>query len=131
MYQKNAKSHRFIKCSACNLNVHVKCNEMDNKTFEKLKSKNENLLFCIKCKEDNIPFFLNTEYEKSDLNEFQLQASDNIKTFFKGINEFNSDQVDDEDDNIVPLNCKYYDLNSFKFKNDKKNISLLHLNIAS
>ena len=56
--------------------------------------------------------------------------------FFKGINEFNQNQNsndgddDDDDDDKLPINCKYIDIDSFKFENNN-DFSLFHLNIAS
>ena len=39
--------------------------------------------------------------------------SDSIKSFFKGIGEFNDNQIINSEDNTSPLNCKYMDISTF------------------
>ena len=135
------KNHRFIRCNLCNFKIHMKCNETDEKSYNKMKN-NETTMICIKCLEENIPFFSSCNNEiKKDPNNLQNLASNSIKTFFKGLNEFNNNQIRDDDDddddddegvnNKLPLNCKYTDINNFHFQNNKTDFSLFHLNIAS
>ena len=57
--------------------------------------------------------------------------------FFKSINDFNCQQISNTDINdvdfdITPIiDCKYFDINSFKtFKDDNKKFSLIHLHIS-
>ena len=92
-------------------------------------------MICIKCNKEIFPFF-STESNNSGSYITQFLASDTIKLYFKGINEFNNNQnlENNEDDfDLTPIiNCKYLDINSFKScKGDKKNFSILQLNIAS
>ena len=35
-----AKNHRFIHCTRCNSDVHIGCNDMDTKAYNKIKSEN-------------------------------------------------------------------------------------------
>ena len=68
-------------------------------------------------------------------NEFL--ASEDMKIFFKGLNDHNTqhhDQTDYGDDSDISqlLDCKYFDIESFKVqKFGNKNFSVLHLNIGS
>ena len=127
-YKKIGVNHRHIKCSICQFKIHIKCNKTDLKTFEKLK--NDETAICLKCKTENIPFFSSPENEYQYIpNDLQIQASESIKTFFKGLSDFDVEQYDSDDTPL--LNCKYYDLDTFKFKKDKKTISFFHINIAS
>ena len=81
-----------------------------------------------------IPFFSSSNNEiTKQANNSQTQASSSINSFFKGINEFNQNQNSndgDDDDDKLPINCKYIDIDSFKFENNN-DFSLNHLNIAS
>ena len=38
------KNHRYINCSKCSRNVHLKCNETDENTYNQLKSDQSILL---------------------------------------------------------------------------------------
>ena len=94
-------------------------------------------MICIKCIEENIPFFSSSRNEmmKEFNNSQSLTFNNSIKSFFKGINQFNNNQIrdddDDNDDDNLPLNCEYFDIDEFKFQNNKHDFSLFHLNIAS
>ena len=92
---------------------------------------------CVHCNQNNLPFY----DSKDRIHEYynrELLASDDIKMFFKEINEFNNKQehaIDnvDEDFDISPLiNCKYVDINSLKLqKVNSKSFFLLYHNIGS
>ena len=64
-------------------------------------------------------------------------ASEDMKMFFKGLNDHNTqhhDQTDYSEDSDITqlLDCKYLDIESFKVeKFGKNNFSILHLNIGS
>ena len=67
----------------------------------------------------------------------EFLASENLKMFFKVINDFNNQGLNNfesnEDDlELTPIiDYKYVDLNSFNiFKDDNKTFSIIHLNIA-
>ena len=136
------KNHKFIQCSSCNGNVHIKCNKIDLKTY-KAMGKDE-LLICTKCQSDNIPFQNLTDLQflaaskdlKTDtevLEEVSV-TSTSLRTFFQEINKsspFEHLDSDEDDDNATLINCKYTDLCSFKHKPSKNKFSLLHTNIGS
>ena len=126
------QTHRYIRCNICNYKVHIKCNETDEKTYEKMKNLDETM-FCLKCNEELLPFFPSSNKNISiKTNETQSEhLQDSIKLFFKGINEFNGNQINNSEDNTPPLNCKYLDISTFNHKNTKNEFSLFHLNIAS
>ena len=135
-----AKNHRKIKCSICNLDIHIKCNKTDAKTFDEIYRTNTKCI-CILCNEKNFPFFNLTDENflnstntglQNDINsQYNFSPSVSLKEFFKGINDFVLINNKDDEDEFVPLNCKYLDINSFNQINNKKQFSLFHLNIAS
>ena len=94
---------------------------------------NEQTMICVKCKEENIPFFSssNNEMMKEFNNSQSLTFNNSIKSFYKGINQFNNNQTRDDDDDNLPLDCEYFGIDEFKFQNNKHDFSLFHLNIAS
>ena len=124
-------NHRYIRCNLCNFKVHIKCNETDDKTYAKMKN-NDETMFCIKCNEDILPFFPNLNRNYNDLNGIpEVPSLTCLKSFFKGINDLNNNQINDSNDILPPINCKYEDISSFNYENSKNEFSLFHLNIAS
>ena len=130
------KNHRFLRCNLCNYKVHVKCNKTDDKTYYNIQLSSDKTILCLKCKEDNIPFFSESTSNSTHISDTP-RSSNIIKMFFKGINEFNNYQTnasndDDNNDDSPPINCKYEDVISFNnYTKNKKNFSLFHSNIAS
>ena len=135
------KNHRAIRCSICNYKVHIKCNKTDVKSYENIE-KTKEACICLTCKEENLPFFkLTNEQFKlmenainiDDDNDlaYSLFPSESLKGLFRGINEITNENSDRGETEEVPINCKYVDINSFKYKQNKNNFSLFHLNIAS
>ena len=123
---------KFIKCNICNYNVHLKCNKIDLKTYEKILLNDETMV-CLKCNEEILPFFQSSELNNSTkcIDKKITNFSNTIKSFFKSINEFQDNQTNDDDDDISPINCKYVDIDSFKHKKSHLDFSPFHLNIAS
>ena len=65
----NAKS---LRCNVCNYWSHMKCEQIDSKHYEKIRS-NENYL-CKKCKEEIFPFQkLSDEYFFTDLKSIDIK----------------------------------------------------------
>ena len=97
-------------------------------------NKKKEISMCTKCNE-NMPYH-NSKYidHKSFNNEFL--ASEDMKMFFKGLNDHNTqhhDQTDYSEDSDIAqlLDCKYFDIESFKVqKFGEKKFSILHLNIG-
>ena len=85
-HQLVGQTHRYIRCNICNYKVHIKCNETDEKTYEKMKN-NDKTMFCLKCYEELLPFFpssnKNISIKTKETQSEHLQ--DSIKLFFKGI----------------------------------------------
>ena len=126
------RTHRYIRCNIYNYKIHINCNGTDENTYKKMKNYDETM-FCIKCNQENLPFFPSFEEKHDDKMESQFHSSSNsIKAFFKGINEFNDNQINgSNDENLPPLNCKYLDIRSFNYRKIKQDFSIFHLNIAS
>ena len=123
------RSNKHIKCNICNFRFHIKCNQTDEKTFQKMKQIDDSMI-CVKCNENNLPFF-NMSHEINNDTLSTSPSNNSIKLFFKGINELVNNQNIIEDDNVLPINCKYEDISSFNYKNNNRDLSLFHLNIAS
>ena len=133
-----AKNHRKITCYKCNYRVHIKCNQMDVKTYNNL---NDTPQLCINCKEEALPFFSLTDNQfcatvkrgsnrDVDLNS-TLFPSDSMKTFFKEINTHLHTNSDLDGSDKIGIKCSYVDIESFNFIQKKSSISMFHLNIAS
>ena len=133
------KSHKCIRCNLCNYKLHIKCNKTDQKTYVKMV-KGEKIQLCLKCIEGSLPFQKLTDQQFSaisakginkdieDINQSTLPPS-SFKSFFKGVNDLSNNDNNEED--IPGINCKYVDINSFKYTQKVKDFSLFHLNIAS
>ena len=99
--------------------------------------KTTEISMCVKCNQDNFPYYNTKDIDEKNFNK-EYVASEDMKMFFKGLNNLNKQQNDkysNDPDNvdISPIvNCKYYDLNTFEnHKIDDKSLSILHLNIGS
>ena len=132
-------NHKAIRCSICNYKIHIKCNTFVA-TFEK-NINNTDQKICLKCREEIIPsqkisdeqFYMTAEKcinNDVDLLNMSLLPNNSLKTYFKDINNINSN-VFDNDIEAPDINCNYVDINSFNYKNKKNTLSLFHLNIAS
>ena len=134
------KNHRVIRCIICNHKVHIKCNKTDVKSYEIIKKTNEPCI-CINCKEENLPFSKLTDEQFKLMSNainidddkdlaYSLFPPESLKSLFRGINEVTNENINDETEEL-PINCKYVDISSFNYKQNKDNFSLFHLNIAS
>ena len=132
-----ASNHRSIWCSHCLSKIHIRCNKTDASTYEVLKSQKNQL--CITCLDNCFPFqrLNKTQFQacvlkglnKNIKENLKSQPSDNLKHFFTELDHGQKiSKVDDDKNN---LNCDYYDLSSFKFKNNKSKLAFFHMNIAS
>ena len=136
--RKIANNHRKLLCKNCNEWMHIKCNKTDPITYNKLVNKEIDL--CLKCTEFTLPFQAldDEEFELSvangvlaDITNLALNPpSESMKAFFKEINNLGQ-QSFHEDDETPCIDCKYVDIQSFKHKVKKNQLSLFHLNIAS
>ena len=132
--EKIQNRHKFVNCSTCKSKIHIKCNNIEYYTYHKMK-KDKVISMCTKCNE-NLPFHNSKDYEHRNFNQ-EFFASNDMKMFFKGLNDHNTqhhDQTDYSDDSDITqlLDCKYLDIESFKVqKFDNNKFSILHLNIGS
>ena len=49
-----ALNHKAIRCNLCNYKVHIKCNKLEEKEYRNMK--NDDIIYCIKCKKVILPF---------------------------------------------------------------------------
>ena len=132
--QKIQARHKYVNCSLCKSKIHIKCNHIEYTTYNKMNKKKE-ISMCTRCNE-NLPFHNTKDFEHRNFNN-EFFASEDMKMFFKSLNDHNTqhhDQTDFSDDSDITqlLDCKYFDIESFniqKFDNNK--FFLLHLNIGS
>ena len=125
--------HKYIVCALCKCKVHIKCNNIEYATFNKMKS-NE-ISMCIICNREHLPYYDSGTDARRDFNQ-EYVVSEDMKLFFRGLNDLNDQQhnkTSNDDPDLSPIiNCKYIDIDTFKIhKIDKKSFSILHLNIAS
>ena len=122
--KKNSSVHNFVNCALCKSRIHIKCNNIELKSYNKMEI-NKVIPICIKCNTENFPFYNEVKINISETYNKELLISDNIKMYFKGINDFsnNINDIDnhEEDFDITPIiDCKYLDINSFNLiKEDK------------
>ena len=133
---KIGSTHKFITCALCKLKIHIKCNNIERNSYDKMLNDKQ-VSMCVKCNTENLPFYLGSKSSNDESFNKELLVSDIIKMYFKGINDLNNQHINgfdkNEDDfDITPIiDCKYVDLNSFRVFEDKNKFSLLHLNFAS
>ena len=134
--KKIQNRQKSAKCSICNSNSHLKCNKIENPELKKSKHHSE-IFMCVQCNRENLPFYVNRD-KKHEFYNRDFLPSDDIKTFFKELNDFNNNrthesQIDDDNLDISPLiNCQYVDIKTLnQQKVNNKTFSILHLNIAS
>ena len=131
-------NHKAIQCDSCNFWTHIKCDGVNNSLYENLKKSNSTY-YCKLCKELALPFQQLTDEQfficqkgvnlEVDVNSsLQLFPNHKINSLFKEINNFNSNDNDEESS----IDCKYYNADEIDncFNNSGK-FSLFHLNIAS
>ena len=114
-------------CCLCNYKAHKRCNRKRlEKNYIPNESKNQFPL-CVNCKDNTLPF-QNIQEQKG--NDFDTNT--NLKEFFNTINENNLENIiDNNDTDTDPINCKYADYETFCHINNNKELSILHMNIAS
>ena len=142
-----ASNHHGIECTICEHWTHAKCTGLNDKDYEKYEDDNSLKLHCRKCLRDALPTLdltplelkltmdgldlpTNVTAEDIFLDDSQLEIIDKIN---KAIHDGLLTDNDNDDDDISPIDCKYYTLDSFckqKF-NSKKHFSIFHLNVHS
>ncbi|XP_057305356.1 uncharacterized protein LOC130642284 [Hydractinia symbiolongicarpus] len=142
--KKNVNNnHRAIQCDICNHWIHIKCNNLDNTSYNLLK-QSTTPWFCIDCTAKTLPFqnlnndqfFLNSKninFKCNTSSQLNITPSENIEALLKEFNNLSSNMNKANDDDNPTINCQYYDINDFcssKFKSENF-FSIFHLNIAS
>ena len=133
--RKVATNHRAICCDKCDCWIHIKCNQLDARSYEYLKNSHDNW-YCMKCLAEVVPFSaLDDENCRLTLQgknhiphyltpvpDCQLMSLyEKIKTM--EIDENINDLIDDDNyDKTIS------EMNSVK---SKPSLSMIHLNIAS
>ena len=135
--KKIQNRQKSAKCLICKSTSHLKCNKIE---YEIPKGHDEvsEIFMCVQCNQNNLPFY-DSKDRKHEYYNREFLASDDIKMFFKEINDSNNKQEHTIDNNVDEhfdispiINCKYVDINSLKLhKVDSKSFSLLQLNIGS
>ena len=113
--QKIQARHKYVNCSLCKSKIHIKCNHIEYTTYNKMNKKKE-ISMCTRCNE-NLPFHNTKDFEHRNFNN-EFFASEDMKMFFKSLNDHNTqhhDQTDFSDDSDITqlLDCKYFDIESF------------------
>ena len=133
---KNVSSrHKAVQCDLCNYWNHIKCDGVENKTYEALKKSDDTIKhFCKICKDDMFAFqkltddeFFTSIVKNIEINEdlnLRVTPTETLKTLF---NDFSNNNVDEPS----PINCGYYDLSNSIPNSNNCNLSMFHLNIAS
>ena len=126
--------NKAVFCDLCEQWNHIKCDGIDDKTYNDLKKSNDNeKYYCKACKESIFPFhnLSDDEYFTSiikniDVNEdlnLRLFPTPSLKTLFTDFSNQNEDGCS--------INCDYYDVSApIPSANNSKH-SMFHLNLAS
>ena len=96
--RKIGLTHKFVNCALCRSKIHIKCNNIERIAYNKM-DKDKEVSMCIKCNKANFPFSDDKGKEFETYNR-EFLASDTIRMFFKGINEFNNQQLNDNDEDF-------------------------------
>ena len=122
-----AKNDHIVQCDHCQLQAHIRCNEINLQTY-KFLLKSSFAWHCIKCFEDIIPFSTMSDNELSQTNKgkkikFQVSTKKNVFTNHDLIDKLNNAMDDPESE---MLSSKYYEPNEVTalFKNTNKHPSL-------
>ena len=120
-FETVAKNYRFIRCTLCNYKIHIKCNEIDVKTYTKLMNE-EIDIFCIKCNEDLLPFRSTNQDEETRFNSLHSILT-KFSQFLNQITE-NNEVYDEINVGLSPpVDCSDYDLSDFNCKKAMGNLS--------
>ena len=74
------RNKKYIRCNICNFRIHIKCNQTDEVTYQKMMQYEETMV-CIKCNENNLPFFKTSQETNNILS--MSPSNNSIKLFFK------------------------------------------------
>ena len=126
--------NKAVFCDLCQLWNHIKCDGIDDKTYEDLKkSDDDEKYYCKLCKEGIFPFqklsddvYFTSIIKNIDVNEdlnLRLFPTTSLKTLFTDFSNQNEENSS--------INCEYYDVTSQIPSTNNSKHTLFHLNIAS
>ena len=115
--------HKSVQCDLCDQWSHIKCDGIDNKTYEALKKSSDyESYFCKICKEtfafQKLSIVKNIDL-KDDLN-LRISPISALKTLFNDLSGHNKDEPS--------INCHYYDLSIPIPPSSNCNLSIFNLN---
>ena len=130
------KRMKAVQCDLCNYWNHIKCDNVDNKTYESLKKSDQSQThFCKICKEEIFAFqtLSDEQYITSIVKDININENLNLKTnptpALKVL--INDLENHDNDEESIAINCNYYDFSTPIPNSKKNNNSMFHLNLAS
>ena len=130
------KTMKAVQCDLCNYWNHIKCDNVDNKTYESLKNSDQSLThFCKMCKEEIFAFqtLSDEQYITSIVKDININENLNLKTnptpALKVL--INDLENNDNEKESIEINCNYYDFSTAIPNSNKSNNSMFHLNLAS
>ena len=115
--------HKSVQCDLCDQWSHIKCDGIDNKTYEALKKSSDyESYFCKICEEETFAFqkLSDDEFFTSIVKNIDLKDDLNL---FNDLSGHNKDEPS--------INCDYYDLSIPIPSSSNCNLSIFHLNLAS
>ena len=143
---KNVRNNsKAVQCDICDLWVHASCEQISKKRYNELSdSENEEVFFCSKCLNNELPFGLQNDIIFEQTNTLGLNSDSNLENLAvnlskddtKAINNIsklileNNDSTMNNDKNQF---CRYYSIDKFISSNFQKQrpFSIFHLNIHS
>ena len=116
-----AKNHKALQCDLCDQWIHIKCNLIDKKTYEKLKH-DTSFWFCINCSDNIFPY---VQHDSPEMHEQPQQLTSKQQEIINDLNQ----AINDPDH--LP-SSKYYTPEEFKqLSFFSTELLALHLNISS
>ena len=138
-----AKNHKALECTLCSRWIHIKCNRLTPKDYDKFLNDPSEIFFCIDCCNTLFPFNTLTDTQQQLTSKGidypdDLDINNLIKNEFEHItkkvnNAMLTLRTCTDDAEFEVNDCKYYSIDQFKslkIKSDKK-MSFCHLNIHS
>ena len=137
-----ASNHRAVQCDVCDLWIHIKCNSISPKEYEKLM-ESDNQWTCIKCFNETVPFSetsneilkltlqgLNPSYTPVLVSK---QDNESFVSLLKNLEKIDFEIDPDNNGNPSAVNdCKYYTLSELnQIRSNGNPLNFFHQNIAS
>ena len=133
---KNVNSnHKAVQCDLCNYHNHIKCDGVDNKTYDILVKSDDSVShYCKICKEEIFAFqsLTDDQYIASIVKGIDVSENLNLRLFPPPALKILFNDLDNNNkDETIAINCSYYDFSTPIPNSKKENNSMFHLNIAS